>query len=65
MPKSPSLGTTSPRWTAATISFLTQFEMGHLLDAIDSKRDYAIFLLAYRHGIRTSEVATLHTAAST
>src|SRR5919108_1067998 len=38
------------RWTAATINFLTQDEMRRLLDVIDSKHDYAIFLLAYRHG---------------
>jgi site-specific recombinase XerD len=49
------------RWTAATINFLTQDEMRRLLDAIDSKRDYAIFLLAYRHGLRASEVGMLHT----
>jgi type 1 fimbriae regulatory protein FimB len=62
MPKSPSLGTTPTRWTAATINFLTQDETRRLFDAIDSKRDYAIFLLAYRHGLRASEVGMLHTA---
>jgi site-specific recombinase XerD len=46
-------------WSAATIQFLTQSEMRRLLDAIDSKRDYALFLLAYRHGLRASEVGTL------
>jgi site-specific recombinase XerD len=51
----------SKRWTADTITFLTQAEMHRLLDAIDSKRDYAIFLLAYRHGLRASEVGMLHT----
>lgn len=30
--------------------------MRRLLDAIDSKRDSALFLLAYRHGLRASEV---------
>jgi hypothetical protein len=38
----------STRWTADTITFLTQDEMRRILDAIDSKRDYAIPLLAYR-----------------
>ena len=53
MSKSTQLGTTPQRWTAATINFLTQDEMRRLLDAIDSKRDYAIFLLAYRHGLQS------------
>jgi integrase len=47
---------------AASINFLTQDEMRHLLDVIPSKRDYAIFLLAYRHGLRASEVGMLRTA---
>jgi type 1 fimbriae regulatory protein FimB len=51
----------SSRWTAYTINFLTQDEMRRLLNAIDSKRDFAIFLLAYRHGLKASEVGTLHT----
>jgi integrase len=49
----------SKRWTAASLKFLTQDAMSHLLDAIDSKRDSAIFLLAYRHGLRTSEIHSL------
>lgn len=48
-------------WTAASIQFLTQSEMRALLDAIPSKRDYAIFLLAYRHGLRASEIGLLRT----
>src|SRR6266511_2635045 len=50
------------RWTAASINFLTQDEMRRLLDVIDSKRDSAIFLLAYRHGLRASEIGMLSTA---
>src|SRR5919199_1540536 len=50
------------RWTAASINFLTQDEMRRLLDVIPSKRDYAMFLLAYRHGLRASEVGMLRTA---
>ena len=49
----------SKPWTAATIHFLTQSEMRRLLDAIDSKRDYALFLLAYRHGLSASKVGML------
>jgi site-specific recombinase XerD len=53
-------GATPPKpWTAASIHFLTQSEMRALLDAISSKRDYAIFLLAYRHGLRASEIGLL------
>ena len=41
---------------------VTQDEMRRLLDAIPSMRDYAMFLLAYRHGLRASEVGMLCTA---
>jgi type 1 fimbriae regulatory protein FimB len=61
-PSQEKLGTTSQCWTAATINFLTQDEMRRLLDAIDSKRDSAISLLAYRHGLRASEIGMLSTA---
>ena len=50
------------RWTAASINFLTQDEMRRLVGVIPSKRDYAIFLLAYRHSLRASEVGLLCTA---
>src|SRR5262247_3995263 len=33
--------------------------MSALLDAIPSKRDYAIFLIAYRHGMHASEMGML------
>ncbi|MBI3799370.1 MAG: tyrosine-type recombinase/integrase [Deltaproteobacteria bacterium] len=42
-----------------TITHLTQDEMRSLLDAITSKRDYALFLIAYRHGLRSSEMGLL------
>jgi type 1 fimbriae regulatory protein FimB/type 1 fimbriae regulatory protein FimE len=58
MPKTTS-SSLSKRWTAASINFLTQDEMRRLLDVMDVKRDYAIFLLAYRHGLRASEVGML------
>jgi integrase/recombinase XerD len=42
-----------------SIKYLTQDELTRLLKAIDNKRDKAIFLLAYRHGLRVSEVGML------
>jgi site-specific recombinase XerD len=62
MSKPTQLSTTRPRWTAASINFLTQDELRRLLDVIPSKRDYALFPLAYRHGLRASEVGMLRTA---
>ena len=41
------------------IQFLTQDEMRRLLGAIDNKCAYALFLIAYRHGLRASEVGML------
>src|SRR5712691_5299975 len=40
--------------------YLTQEETKRLLTAISSKRDRAIFLTAYRHGLRASEIGLLH-----
>lgn len=42
-----------------TIKYLTQDELRSLLRVITSKRDKAIFLLAYRHGLRASEIGVL------
>lgn len=42
-----------------TIKYLTQDELKSLLKVIDNKRDKAIFLLAYRHGLRASEIGML------
>lgn len=42
-----------------TIKYLTQDELKNLLKVIESKRDKAIFLLAYRHGLRASEIGVL------
>jgi type 1 fimbriae regulatory protein FimB len=48
----------SPR--TETIRFLTLDELGRLLAATrGSARDRALFLLAYRHGLRASEVGLL------
>ena len=53
------MGGSSSRRGAETIQFLTQDEMRRLLRAIKDKRDYALFLIAYRHGLRASEVGIL------
>jgi len=42
-----------------SIKYLTQDELKSLLKVIVSKRDKAIFLLAYRHGLRASELGML------
>lgn len=42
-----------------TIKFLTQDETTRLMKAITDKRHRAIFLIAYRHGLRASEVGML------
>ena len=47
-------------WTAQKIHFLTQPELRSLFRVITRKRDRALFLLAYRHGLRASEVGLLH-----
>src|ERR1700755_3408775 len=42
-----------------TIKFLTLDETRRLFRCITDKRDKAIFLLAYRHGLRASEIGLL------
>lgn len=42
-----------------TVKYLHQDELAKLLGCIASKRDKAMFLLAYRHGLRVSEVGML------
>jgi type 1 fimbriae regulatory protein FimB len=42
-----------------TIKFLTQDEIKRLFSGIQDKRDKALFLIAYRHGLRASEVGLL------
>jgi integrase len=42
-----------------TIKFLTLDETHRLLGVIQNKRDKAIFLTAYRHGLRASEIGLL------
>jgi integrase len=42
-----------------TIKYLTQDELKALLKIITNPRDKAIILLAYRHGLRASEIGEL------
>jgi integrase len=41
------------------MQFLTQEELKRLFAVITEKRDKALFLLAYRHGLRASEIGLL------
>jgi site-specific recombinase XerD len=45
-----------------TVHFLTQDELRRLFKVMKSKRDRAIFLVAYRHGLRASEIGLLQRA---
>src|SRR5918912_1945034 len=52
-----------PRRRHETIRFLTLDELKRLFNTIraeGNKRDRAIFLIAYRHGLRATEVGKLH-----
>ena len=50
------------RQDARTVHFLTQDELRQLFKVIRSKRDKANFLVAYRHGLRASEIGLLQRA---
>jgi integrase len=43
-----------------TITYFTPDELKRLFAVITSKRDKAIFLIGYRHGLRASEIGMLH-----
>lgn len=58
MPKPPERQATRAR-RSETIKFLTLDETRRLFAGITDKRDKAIFLLAYRHGLRASEIGLL------
>jgi integrase len=44
---------------SGTMQFLTQEELKRLFAVIKDKRDKALYLLAYRHGLRASEIGLL------
>jgi integrase len=44
---------------SGTMQFLSQEELRRLLAVIRDKRDKTLFLLAYRHGLRASEISLL------
>src|SRR5262245_1911223 len=47
---------------AETIKFLSPEEIQRLFAVITGRRDRALFLTAYRHGLRASEVGLLQTS---
>lgn len=47
------------KWNPDKIHYFTQSELKRLLSVIKSKRDRALFLVAYRHGLRASKVGML------
>ena len=51
-----------PRNRLDSITYFTPDELRQLFSVITNKRNKAIFLIAYRHGLRASEVGKLHTA---
>src|SRR6266436_6721035 len=60
--ESPSPATHVRRQGTRAIHFLTQDELRRLFKVIRSKRDKAMFLVAYRHGLRASEIGLLQRA---
>ena len=53
--------TTNQRKQDRAPTYLTQDEVRQLFAAIKDKRDRAIFAVAYRHGLRASEIGMLQT----
>jgi integrase len=51
--------TPKTRRGSGTLQFLTQEELKRLFAVIKNRRDKALFLLAYRHGLRASEIGLL------
>ena len=55
----PRSSTPKPRDSSRRLKYLTEDEVQRLLSIIEGKRDRILFLLAYRHGLRASEVGLL------
>ena len=58
-PPSSSRSVPAPRRRDRAITFLTQDELKRLLGVVKDKRDRAIITVAYRHGLRASEIGML------
>src|SRR5262249_20659674 len=58
MPR-PRKAKTGPAEKAKTISYLTRDEIKQFFSVISRKRDRALMLVAYRHGLRASEIGLL------
>ena len=55
----PKKSATKARRRDRIITYLTQDELKRLLAAVKDKRDRAIIRVAYRHGLRASEIGML------
>src|SRR5919106_2542207 len=58
-PSTPKASQPRTRRGSGTLQFLTQEELKRLFAVIKDKRDKVLFLLAYRHGLRASEIGLL------
>src|SRR5215813_5137027 len=58
-PSTPKAAKPRTRRGSGTLQFLTQEELKRLFPVITNKRDKVRFLLAYRHGLRASEIGLL------
>ena len=56
---SPGMEKTGKRTPERAITYLMQDEARRLFGPVKDKRDYALFRLAYEHGLRASEVGLL------